>query len=303
MKNLFFVSFAFDANKKTGANIKRDVLHTYCKNICVSLLSAKASNPNMDVALVCNVEIPREYEELLIQNDILIYIEEFDSFVFPNDYPWGLAYYKLCALEKMVTKYEYDHYIYTDADVFIQNPLDDIILELKDHILLYDTNRGFQVQNYRTTIEQFKSFGIDSYITQYGGEFFGADRKNAEDFLACCKEIYNEMINREFRTTKGDEFITSIAAHRMKTKIKNAGAYIFRFWTGDFYLVSTSYKYNEIAILHMPDEKQRGLLKLYDFFMKKHKFPDKEKVHKMCRLTRSPIKDQLSSKIRKLLKK
>ncbi len=303
MKSLFFVPFAFDEKKTIGANVKNNVLNTYLKNLCVSLISAKKATPSIDVALVCNIKIPREYEDLLIGNDVLIYTEEFDSFVFDNDYPWCLAYYKLCALEKMVNKYDYDNYIYTDADVFVQNPLDNVILELKDNILLYDINHGLAVHNYRTTVEQFKDFGIDSLITQYGGEFFGASRKNAKEFITCCKEVYDEMINKEFRTTKGDEFIISIAAYRMRNLIKNAGAYIFRFWTGAFYLVSTCFKYNEIAILHLPSEKQNGIFKLYDFFIKNHKFPDKEKVHKICHLTHRPIKYLISHKIRKLLKR
>ena len=104
MKNLFFVPFAFDKNKKTGVNVGKNSLSIYLKNLCVSLISAKKTTPNIDVALVSNIEIPTEYEKLLLENDVLIFIEPFDSFVFPDDYLWSLAFYKLCALEKMVAK-------------------------------------------------------------------------------------------------------------------------------------------------------------------------------------------------------
>jgi len=79
----------------------------------------------------------------------------------------------------------------------------------------------------------------------------------------------------------------------MKDVIKNAGAYIFRFWTGSFYLVSTCYTCNEVAILHLPSEKERGLVKLFDIFYKKHSFPRKERVHKILHLTRKPLKYQI----------
>lgn len=290
MKNLFFVPFAFDKNKKTGVNVTDNALGMYLKNLCVSLISAKKSNPDIDVALVTNINIPAEQERLLYENDVHIYCEPFDSFVFADNYPWCLAFYKLCALEKMVANYDYDNYVYTDADVFVQNALDNVFLELKHNILLYDINNGLSFREYKIITDEFKRFGIDSYITHYGGEFFGASRENAILFVDHCKAVYHEMQEKNFVTTSGDEFITSIVAYRMKNCIKNAGAYIFRFWTGDFYLVSTCYKYNEIAILHMPGEKKRGMLKLYVILAKKHSFPSKEKVHRICHLTRQPMK-------------
>ena len=299
MKNLFFVPFAFDENKMTGVNVKGNAANVYLKNLCVSLISAKKATPNIDVALVSNINIPKEQEKLLLDNNILIFIEPFDSFVFDDNYLWCLAFYKLCALEKMVTKYDYDNYIYTDADVFVQKSLDKVFLELKDNILLYDINHGLFVRDYQIILDEFKSYGIDSYITHYGGEFFGASRKNASMFVSQCKSVFDEMIQKNISTTKGDEFITSIAASKMRNIIKNAGAYIYRFWTGSFYLISTCFKFNEIAILHLPSEKEKGMLKLYDYFIKKHSFPSKEKIYKICHLNHQPIKFKIKNLLRK----
>ncbi len=301
MKNLFFVPFAFDENKKTSVNITNNALSTYLKNLCVSLISAKKATPDIDVALVSNIRIPTEYESLLSENGVLIYIEPFDSFVFNGNYLWCLAFYKLCALEKMVSKYDYDNYIYTDADVFVQNSLDKVFLELRDNILLYDINHGLFVKDYEVILDEFKRFGIGAYITHYGGEFFGASRENAKNFIDRCKTIYDEMQSKNFETTKGDEFIISVAAYRMRDMIKNAGAYIHRFWTGSFYLVSTCFKNNEVAILHLPVEKQKGILKLYKRFVKKHTFPSKKKVHKICHLNHQPIIVKIKCIIKKML--
>lgn len=301
MKNLFFVPFAFDEKKMTGVNVTSNALKVYLKNLCVSLISAKKTNPNIDVALVSNVNIPPEYEKLLLENQVLIYTEPFDAFAFANDYPWCLAYYKLCALEKMVTKYDYDNYIYTDADVFVQKSLDKVFLELRDNILMYDINHGLYVRDYVQIMEEFNRFGVDTYITHYGGEFFGASRENARLFAQQCKAIFDEMQSRNFVTAKGDEFISTIAAHRLRGMVKNAGAYIYRFWTGDFYLVSTCYKFNEIAILHLPAEKQDGMLKLYNYFVRHNAFPSKEKVHKICHLTHQPLKAKVRGFVKKLL--
>lgn len=303
MKNLFFVPFAFDENKMTGVNVSNNALNVYLKNLSISLISAKMATPGIDVALVSNVKIPAQYESLLLENGVLIYTEPFDSFAFADDYPWCLAFYKLCALEKMVTHYEYDNYIYTDADVFVQKSLDKVFLELKDNILMYDINHGLFVRDYEQIMEEFNRFGVDTYITHYGGEFFGASRENAILFVQQCKAIFDEIQSKNFVSAKGDEFITSIAASRMRHTVKNAGAYIYRFWTGDFYLVSTCYKYNEIAILHLPGEKQDGMLKLFNYFIKHNAFPSKEKVHRICHLTRQPLKARIKGIAKMLLRR
>lgn len=65
------------------------------------------------------------------------------------------------------------------------------------------------------------------------------------------------MIQKKFQTSKGDEFIISLVAAEMPEYIKNAGAYIYIFWTeAAFRLISTCYEYNKILILHLPAEKE-----------------------------------------------
>ena len=111
------------------------------------------------------------------------------------------------------------------------------------------------------------------------------------------------MQAKDFVTTKGDEFILSIAAYKMKNIVKNAGAYIYRFWTGDFYLVSTCFKYNEIANLHLPYENDKGILKLFDIFIKKQSFAEKSKVHKICHLNRMPIIKRIKWTLKEMFRK
>ena len=276
MKNLVFIPFAFDPSKQTGANVKkRNALNIYLKNICVATASIKKYNPDVDVAVVCNIDLPNFYKQILLRQNILILTEAFDRYTFPNDYKWNLAFYKLCALEKVVQKYRYDNYLYLDADIIIQDSLEPIFKELSDNILMYDINNGLISPEYRIIIQEFRDFGVSSYITHYGGEFFSASYDNAQKFIIECSSIYSQMITDNFITTSGDEFIISIAAHRCKNKIKNAGAYIFRFWTNSFYLVSTCYKYNPVPILHLPGEKNKAILKIFKRYVKHDKFPRK----------------------------
>ena len=261
------------------------------KNCCVALLSAKLNNPNSDVALVTNIDLPKKYREFLSKNNILIFLESFDRFVFSDNYAWGLAFYKLCALSKIIEKYHYEYYAYLDSDVYIQGDFSVIWEECKQNILMYDINHGLQVPHYREIIEEFKSFfGEEKLLTHYGGEFFAANKKDATSFIEECLKIFDKMIKDNFVTKKGDEFIISIVASKFRDKIKNAGAYIYRFWTGSFFLVSTNYRFNQISILHLPAEKMNGMIKIYNRFISKSRLPKKEKVWSLCHLKKPCFK-------------
>ena len=109
-------------------------------------------------------------------------------------------------------------------------------------------------------------------------------RINVKIFTNECLHIYLKMKDKNFITDFGDEIIISQAANKHKDSIKNAGAYVYRFWTGDFHLVSTCYKYNPIAVIHVPSEKTSGMVNLYNRYFRKGKFPINEKVHSILGL-------------------
>jgi hypothetical protein len=304
-KNIILIPYAEKKEKCSGLNIKKTNQRKdiYLKNACVALITAKKANPYADVALVTNIEVPQEYKLLLEKQKIKIFNEEYDEFVFADKYVWSLAFYKLCALEKVVKKYDYKCYAYLDSDVYIQESFDGIWKECQNNILLYDINHGFGVKDYRDILNEFVNFTQkDCTYTHFGGEFFAANRENAREFIDTCKAIYQKMMVRDFCTSKGDEFIVSLAANELKLKIKNAGAYVFRFWTSTFYLVSTCYKYNSVAILHVPDEKNLGMLKIYSKYIRKGKIPSKKRSWRMLHLRKQRYIDKIKVLIKRILK-
>lgn len=140
-------------------------------------------------------------------------------------------------------------------------------------------------------VEEF--YGNRKLITHYGGEFFAASSSNAKEFVNVCEQVYSKMLEKDFRTTKGDEFILSVAAENMKASIKNAGAYVYRFWTGaSFRLVSTCYEYNRIIVLHLPAEKEHGMLKMYDHYIRRGIVPSDKNAWRIFRLSKMPLADQ-----------
>lgn len=135
--------------------------------------------------------------------------------------------------------------------------------------------------------------------TQYGGEFVAACRALGLKLLEEVYAVYNEMMARGFVTTKGDEFILCVSANRLRNIVKNASAYVCRYWTSpDFRLVSTNYQYNAVVVLHLPAEKQRGLMTIFQKYVAKNLMPSKKSIWRICRLNRQPLFDRFKYRIK-----
>lgn len=307
-KGLILIPFASKKSYESGVNLKKSIangaIDIYLKNCCVACISAKAKSGDMtDVALVTNIKIPNPYNDLLQNNGVKIINAEFDDFDFGGNCLWALAFYKLCALKKAISVTNYDYYSYLDADVFVQSDYSNIWKECEESILMYDICHGLQVEHYRNfllEIENFRKLTGGGYcaITHYGGEFFAANRRMSVEFISECKKIYDMMLANHIVTKHGDEFIISLAA--TKLKVKNAGAYVYRFWTGSFRLISTCYKYNPVVVLHVPAEKQYGMLKLYNAYVSKGKLPSNSSVYRLLHLTKRSVRTIVVQLVKKI---
>lgn len=285
MANLIVIPFAYIESANTGVNIRRRKasLSIYLKNCCVALISARKNNSaDTDCALVTNIDVPEPYKGLLLQNGILIINQEFDCFNFGDSYRWSLAFYKLCALYCISRSRQYDNYAYCDSDVYIQSTFDDIWQECNSHIMLYDINEGLHCDDFRHFMKEVTSFANTEILTHFGGEFYAGNRTNTLAFTEKAFEVFQHMKDADFVTTHGDEFITSVVAHDCKTLIRNAGAYVFRFWTGTFRMISSCYK--TVPVLHFPAEKEYGLLTLYNRYISKGTLPSKSMVYRKCHI-------------------
>ncbi len=304
-KNLIFCAYALNPLMKTSVNLKHKEQSKiiYLRNIVVALVSAKRNNKECDVALVTNTELPVEFSDIFKKENILVIHEEFDEFKLPQEYKWGLAFYKLCALKKVLTR-GYDNYLMFDTDTYTQSSLDDLWIETRDSIMLYSINQRFSNKDYATFYQESKDFlGTDKPIAYYGGEFIAGNKELLEVFIGKCSVIFDKMLKESFVTTHGDEFITCIAADQMRESIKNAGGYIFRFWTGTFRMISTIYAFDPISILHVPSEKEGTFIKLYLYYVKHNKFPTNQKVHKMFHFKRKGPWRNTKDIIKKILRR
>ncbi len=299
--NLIYVPFAFDPEANSSLNFKKtnksksnNRYEIYLKNSCVSLVTAKRHNPECEVAFVTNLEeVPYKYKNILEKENIKIFYVKYDTFVFPNDYVWSLAFYKLNALYEM-SKKKYDNICYIDSDVFIQGSFEMIWDACSQKVLLYDISHGVNPKEYKLFNTEISAFvGNTCFVTHYGGEFYASSTSSAQAFCSKCLSVYKRMIELDFKQIHGDEFILSVAALEMNN-ILNAGLFIFRFWTANsFRLVSTVYKKDKVLIIHVPSEKERGMVKLFDKYIAKGMLPGEKKAWKILKLTRLSIIGEL----------
>lgn len=299
MKNLYFVSFYFDKRKKSSVNLDNyeGRLDIYLSNCCVALLSAKKNNPSIDLALVTNLtEINKKYVDVLAKEKIAIICCPFDTFVFPDDFKWSAAFYKLCALDFILrTKGDkYSNVMYTDSDVFCQGSFNPIFEETESgKILLYDLCESTTNSLYRKFLKEIDLFELNiSFPVHFGGEFFASNMKNTHVFLEKCHELYQKVVDKKLSFDTGDEILISTSANLLPN-VKNAGAFIYRFWTDSFRVTTTRYMFNPVTILHCPDQKERGLRRLFNYYAKHDSFPKTKRIHSILKVNKVSLKTKI----------
>lgn len=313
MKNLIINAFAFKEDYATsmqlGGKANTDVLELYMKNIFVSLKSAKLHNPKDDVMLVTNMPLPKQYQELFEAHNILVQTIAFDTFVMPKQFVWSLAFFKLCALDYVVKHTEYEHIVLLDADTITMHPYTDMWKEADYGILLFEVGHSYSHPDRWAITEAYRKLyqTQTGSITHIGGEYICGRRETLADYMKVCMRIYDDMKQSGFEVFEhaGDEFILSVAANKI-TNVINAAPYIYRYWTEDFYLISTNTVANPVCIWHLPSEKDTGMLRLYHYYQKHQGFPNAEKCATMTGIVKAkrPINGYLlANKIQRKLKK
>ena len=293
-RKLIMIPYAEIDGYFTGTNMSGNDnrVDIYLKNCSVACISAiKNAGEDTDVMLVSNIDIPDPYFRQVKKEGVIIQKCPFNCFDFGSKYTWSLAFYKLCAFYHISRECDYDYYCYLDADVYVQGSFKHIWQEAEQHIMLFDLGHGLNITQYTNVLIDFNKFlNKNLLITQYGGEFVATNRSDAILLSDVCLEIYHEMLDRNITTTQGDEFILSLAASKLKEKIKHAGAYIFRFHTGQFRIVPMRYIFNPVSVLHIPYEKNYGFVKIYNYYARKFQLPKTEKVWRMLHLKHCSIR-------------
>lgn len=305
MKNLIFNALAFQEGYETSPQIKniKKKMDIYIKNSFVSLVSCKINNPEAKVCLFSNIDLSNNYKKLFEENGIEVKKISFNEFVLPKEFQWGLAFFKLNCLKYAVEELEYDNYLMLDTDTFTVKSLNELWDECKNGILLYDLDHRLEHPHRKEIYENWSKFNSEYIkINQYGGELIAGNRELLKIFCSKLVNIYEEVkVCTNLDKTLGDEFLVSIAANYIKSDIVRANKYIYRYWTGRFYLVSTNYIHNSVDIWHLPQEKESGMLWLYRYYISNNKFPSLKKTARRLGLPKS--KPSVNKLLKILIKK
>lgn len=297
--NLICSAFAFqegyETSLQTGKKAGNETTEMYLKNIFVALSSAKRYNSNDTVMLITNSPLSKEWQERYKAQGIEVKVYPFESFQMPARFPWALAFYKVCALQAAVESKlgEYEKILLLDGDTYTTGSFQDLWEEASQGVLLYPvghttshSDRQIIARDFHRLYPEYKETP-----THYGGELIGGSRKHLEIFMEKCHEIYDKMKACDFQIEDhaGDETLWSIGAWLLGEKLKVIGAapYLFRFWTGKFYLVSTVTVSNPVCIWHIPNEKETGFLRIYQQLSQKGTLPTVEKAGKIFGITKA----------------
>lgn len=284
-KRLIYCSFATLDGYVGSANFSQSSksIDVYLKNACVSCFTAKKHNPDCDVAFVHNLKVlPTEIQTFFDKYKILSIYVEYTNFLFSADYKWSLAFYKLCALKYLIYQSTYDCLIAMDTDTFVIGNLNACFTVAENRLMLYNVQHPYDLEAFEQRLKEYRElYGGNNIPTVYGGEFIAGNNKDLRKFIYGCEEVYNFLIEKNFETKFGDEFITFCAAEKYSGKIADASPYVRRYWTTNLYYQCFTDHSLALRVLHVPNEKNNAFIRLYNYILKHGDVPKKSKTFKM----------------------
>lgn len=262
-----------------------DAMNVYLKNAIVALASAKIQNPDARCILNCNFEVDAILKTIAEQAGIEIHLVPYGAFRSNETFSWAITQYKFDSMAYVLGLMEAeDCMLLLDTDTVCVREMSEIFDEAKQALVLYAMYHGYYQEKRQSIRKNYQKLYCleQADLVHYGGEFFAGSKRLLMELVSYCKEIVEQAREREDLEPWDDEHVLSIAAeHFMKEKIYPASAYICRYWTNKFYLVSTNFYYNPVHIWHLPAEKNYGMIVLYEYFEKHHTFPKKEQMAKI----------------------
>lgn len=271
-----------------GIDTVDKAMDSYLKNAVVSLASAKLQNPNAVCILNCDFDIPENMAQTAQKAGIQIHKVPFGGFASKEEFQWSITQYKFDSMAYVLKLMkDGDCMLLLDTDTVCMQNLDELFEEALQSLVLYPVPHTFS-QTKRAEIRyNYKTIyaGESDNLVHYGGEFFAGSKKQLQRLLDACETVVQKARKAEGLKPWDDEHVLSIAVQRdLRDCVFPANAYVCRYWTNQFYLVSTNYYYDPVCVWHLPAEKNFGMLTLYQYYEKHACFPDIKKAARILGL-------------------
>lgn len=286
--NAIVEAFAFDEARKGGVNLDSvaNGFEKYLQCAAVSLVSLKKKNPDDEVVFATNITLPDSFAALFANNGVSVWLVPFDDFVYPDSMEWGLAYYKLCVLKKVATQGSFDRILLCDTDVWCQKPLQSLWREMQGGgVYMIDLHADWESENRQSMIGDASvlfDLPFDKAIC-WGGEIIAGESSDLAVFSRNLTNTYRKTLEKGVFSRKGDEFLV-FASQVEEPAIYPANAYAQRIWTGRHF---TPCRHEELALLHLPGEKDHAFEKAYKALEGGGALPCGRTFLKWCGLTPS----------------
>lgn len=279
-------------------------IYLRCAFVC--LMSAIRNGEADRAILVTNISLDKQWNLIFRNENIeVIVVESTDRFVVDSQAEWNITQYKYEAMWSVCSKLNpMDNLLFLDSDTITVGNLADIFSEIADgSLMLYDTRHSYSHPSRKRIRENYMQLFGEGNPVHWGGEFIAGKVQQVMTFLSECCDIVDRMKNTQGLQNVADEHVTSIAITRLSgVQIRNASAYIYRFWTGDPYIVSTNYYFDRVVIWHLPAEKVSGIREVYQYYIKHAVLPNVEFIAKVSRMPtiHAPLLLRIRRRLRKL---
>ena len=258
----------------------------YLQNAVVALKSVIDCNPNVDAALVTNFPLESFYKELLAKYGIIHYECPYVDYTMPPHFTWSLAFYKIATIKYVAEFLNYDYYLQLESDELCIHSFEDMWRELDHKLITVFSPFRYDHPNRTTYSKLYNTYfnsSNETVIEKTGAGFVAGSKKSFQHFSETCDNIYEHLQAHidELDTNLGDELYTSLYCAMYPEKVARANAYAAVYWTNKFYFVSTNYFYDAVSVIHLPAEKNSGMLRMYQYLIKHERLPKLAKVYKI----------------------
>lgn len=280
-------------------------MELYLQNSIVCLQSVLVHNPDVKAMLCADFDLPDKYRRMYEEMGAVIERVEFKLEVASKS-NWSICNYRYCVMGRLCEKLRDDDIVMMlDTDIVCVGGLEELLEDVREDIMLYDVSHARSNRDRKNILLNYsKIYREESNLIHYGGEFICTKVRNLKKLHDSCIQVIGASNAFEDLLNFNDEHITSIAVYRdLKDRAHNSEAYIFRYWTGAFYLASTNWKSNAVPLWHLPAEKQTGICQVFRYYRKHKAFPEREKLARIFGLPRAKRPDALRYWCRKARRK